>query len=289
MPALSIRGAACHAALLLVSACAFPLRQFELKDRPFDCKQANRYAYFTLRSMGFSLNALEPATVDHAGAMHGIRKTETGTESATVAITCHKAGGADITASQDAAFLGQTEFKRGFYMSFTGVVSQEEGQAEAAQAEAARPFEEKKRKGLQVWLRPVPGLGSRLDFNLDLDAGSVLPVLVTVNNVTTRTYRLDPSAIVLIRHDGTRVPPLALHDAAQQVETAAATHATGNSPPVLATVIRELESHRFTARSVAPTQRLSGYLYYPAAEYTKGRVVLEDAESEESEGFVVEF
>ena len=121
-----------------------------------------------------------------------------GTETATVAITCHKSGGADINASQDHAFLGQTEFKRGFYMSFTGIVSQEEGQAAAAQAEAARPFEEKQRKGLQVWLRPVPGLGSKLDFNLDLEAGGVLPVLVTVNNVTTRTYTMEPSDVVLI-------------------------------------------------------------------------------------------
>ena len=275
--------------VLLASACAFPVRQFDLKDRPFDCKQANRYAYFTLRSMGFSLNALEPATVDHAGAMHGVRKTETGTESATVAIICHKTGGADISASQDNAFLGQVEFKRGFYMSFTGVVSQEEGQAAEAQTETARPFEEKKRKGLQVWLRPVPGLGSKLDFNLDLDAGGVLPLLVTANNVTARTYKMEPSDVVLIAKDGTRVPPLALGDAAQRVAVTAAKQAKHGGVPGLAAVTQELESHLFTARSVAPKQRLSGYLYYPVAQYTKGRVVLEDAASEEAEGFVVEF
>jgi hypothetical protein len=288
MRAGSLRRAACRAALLLVAGCAFPVRQFELKDRPFDCKQANRYAYFTLRAMGFSLNALEPATEEHPGAMHGIRKTETGTQSATVAVTCHKGGRADITASEDAAFLAQTEFKRGFYMSFSGVVAQEEGQAAAAQAEAARPFEEKTRKGLQVWLRPVPGLGSKLDFNVDLAASGVLPVLVTVNNVTTRTYRLDPSDIVLIRTDGARVPPLALRDAARHVATATA-HAPSDSPPTLAAATQELDAHRFTARSVPPRGRLSGYLYYPVADYTKGRVVLEDADSEESEGFVVEF
>jgi hypothetical protein len=286
---LSRRRVAGCAALLLISACVFPVRQFELTDRPLDCKQANRYAYFTLRSMGFSLNALEPATVDHPGAMHGIRKTETGTESATVAITCHKEGGADITASKDNSFLAQSEFKRGFYMSFTGVVSQTEGEAAAAQAEAARPFEEKQRKGLQVWLRPVPGLGSKLDFTLDLDAGGVLPVLVTVNNVTMRTYKMDPSEIVLIANDGTRVPPLALGDAAQRIVAAAGKQGKGDGAPTLAAVTRELESRRFTARSVPAKQRLSAYLYYPAAEYRKGRVVLEDAASEESEGFVVEF
>jgi hypothetical protein len=289
MQRFRLRRAACGAVVLLAASCAFPVRQFELTDRPFDCKQANRYAYFTLRSMGFSLHALEPATVDHPGAMRGFRKTETGTESATVTITCHKDGHADISASQDSVFLGQVEFKRGFYMSFTGVVSQEEGQAAAEQSEAARPFEEKQRKGLQVWLRPVPGLGSKLDFNVDLDAGGVLPVLVTVNNVTPRTYRMDPNDIVLIATDGTRVPPLALADAAQRVATAAATQAKHDDAPAPSTVTRELESHLFTAQSVPSKQRLSGYLYYPVAAYAKGRVVLEDVASEESEGFVIEF
>src|SRR5262249_4442289 len=83
MPSWSLRRLAGSTALLLAAACAFPVRQFELKDRPYDCKQANRYAYFTLRSMGFSLVALEPATEEHPGAMHGYRKSETGTETAT--------------------------------------------------------------------------------------------------------------------------------------------------------------------------------------------------------------
>jgi len=288
MPAVPFRRLACSALLWLTAACAFPVRQFDLNDRPFDCKQANRYAYFTLRSMGFSLLALEPATVDRPGSMHGYRKTETGTETATVAIVCHKEGGADINASQDNTFLGQVEFKRGFYMSLTGVVSQEEGEAAAAQAEAARPFEEKQHKGLQVWLRPVPGVGSKLDFDLDLDAGGVLPVLVTINNVTTHNYRLELDDVVMIAGDGTRVAPLALTDAAQRVAAAAA-HAPHGSAPALGAVTRELESHLFTGRRVEPKQRLSGYLYYPVAPYTKGRAVLEDTASEESEGFVVEF
>jgi len=289
MPGLHLRFSACCVAALLAAGCAFPVRQFDLQDRPYDCKQANRYAYFTLRAMGFSLVGLEPATVDHPGAMHGYRKTETGTETASVAITCHKSGGADITASQDGAFLGQTEFKRGFYMSFTGVASQEEGQAAEAQTEAARPFEEKKQKGLQVWLRPVPGVGSKLDFNLDLDAGGVLPVLVTVSNVTTRTYKMDPDDVVLIANDGTRVAPLTLRDAAQRVTGAAGKERTRGSAPSLAAVTQELESHLFTARTVPAKQRLSGYLYYPVAAYAKGRAVLEDTVSEEAEGFVVEF
>ncbi len=163
------------------------------------------------------------------------------------------------------------------------------GQAAEAQTEAARPFEEKKQKGLQVWLRPVPGVGSKLDFNLDLDAGGVLPVLVTVSNVTTRTYKMDPDDVVLIANDGTRVAPLTLRDAAQRVTGAAGKERTRGSAPSLAAVTQELESHLFTARTVPAKQRLSGYLYYPVAAYAKGRAVLEDTVSEEAEGFVVEF
>jgi len=153
----------------------------------------------------------------------------------------------------------------------------------------ARPFEEKQHKGLQVWLRPVPGLGAKLDFSLDLEAGGVLPVLVTINNVTTHSYRLEPDDVVLIAADGTRVPPLALADAAQHVATPAAKHAGHGVAPALGAVTQELRSHLFTARTVAPKERVSGYLYYPVASYAKGRAVLEDIASEESEGFVVEF
>ena len=204
--------------------------------------------------MGFTLDALEPATVDHPGAMHGIRKTRDGPETATVAIVCHKGGGADINASQDNAFLGQVEFKRGFYMSFTGVVSQEEGQATAAQAEAARPFEEKQRKGLQVWLRPVPGVGSKLDFNLDLAAGGVLPVLVTVNNVTTHSYTMDPSDVVLIaerRHP--RAAAGARRRGATRRQPPPPSSQRRPPRPPLADVTQELESH-LLHRPLRPAQ-----------------------------------
>src|SRR5262249_48605897 len=134
---------------------------------------------------------------------------------------------------------------------------------------------------------PVPGVGSKLDFTVDLAAGGVLPVLVTVNNVTTHTYTLDPNDIVLLQSDGTRVPPLALRDAARQ--GAGAQPAARDHRLPLAAVTQELEVHRFTATTVPPKQHVSGYLYYPVRDYTKGRVVLEDAATEESEGFVVEF
>lgn len=286
MPATPLCRTAWYAGVLLSAACAVPGRQFELRDRPLDCAQANRYAYFALRSMRFTLTALEPAKPGHPGRMRGTRRTGSGTETASVTITCHPNGTADVVATQDRTLVTPVEFKRGFYMSFSGVVSEEEGAAAAAQAEAARSLEEKQRKGLQVSIRPVPGVGSKLDFDVDIAAGGVLPVLVTINNVTARAYTMTPNDLVLIRDDGARVPPMPVQAAAERVANAPVQRAAGRD---LAAVAAELQGRLLTVRAVAAEQRASGYLYYPAGEYIKARVVVEETASGETEGFVVEF
>jgi hypothetical protein len=281
---------AASVALLLLAACTPPVRQFDLNNRPLSCEQANQYAYRTLQSMGFQLTGFEPAASGKPGQMHGTRRTDTGLQDVTVSINCHPGGGTDINASEDGSLLGQLELKRGFYMSFTGVIAAAEATASKEQAELARSFDQKKSKGLQVLLTPVRGLGSKLDFNLDLAAGGVLPVLVTINNVTTRAYKVDANDVVLMQKDGTRVSSLAVQDAAQRVATALAQQAKDDhAAPDLNNVTQRLQSRVFTSRSVPPRQSVKGYLFFPLGQYAKGRVVLEDVENEESEGFVVEF
>jgi hypothetical protein len=282
----------CGLVYLLSAAlsCTPPVRQYALKDQNLTCERANDYSYRTLRAMGFTISAFEPAAVGRPGTIHGSR-AELGVQNVTVTITCRAAGTADINASEDGRLLGRVEFKRGFYMAFTGVAEQTAASEAAALEEAQRPLEQKKEKGLHVLLQPVLGQGAKLDFALDLTAGGILPVRVTINNASARSYSLDPNDVVLIQRDGTRVPPLPIDEVVKRVAAAerAKADSAAATPTDNAAITQRLRDRLLQTRAVSVNQQLSGYLYFPLETYTKGRVSLEDQESEEAEGFVVEF
>ncbi len=263
-----------------------PIRQFDLKNQALTCAQANEYAYRSLQNMGFSIIAFDPAGVGRAGDLHGTREDRGSTQKVTVTIAC-TGSGADIVASEDNRWVGLLDFKRGFYFAFTATVAQASVTAAAAREEAERPLDQKKRKGLQVALEPLPGASAKLEFDFDLAAARILPLRVTINNVTTRVYALDPSDIVLIQADGTRVHPLPIAASAQQV--ADAMRGSEAASMDVAAIGRQLQMRLLQTHSVPANQTVSGFLYYPLAAYVKGRVSLEDQASEESEGFLVEF
>jgi hypothetical protein len=284
-------GICCLAYMLSTAlSCTPPIRQYALNDQKLTCARANDYSYRTLRSMGFAISAFEPAAVGHPGAIHGSRE-ERRVQNVTVAIACRSDGTADIDASEDGRLLGQIEFKRGFYLAFTGVAAVAAVTEAAAREEAQRPLERKKTKGLRVLLQPVAGQGAKLDFALDLAADGILPVRVTINNASARSYSFDPDDVALIQRDGTRVHPLPIDEAVERVAAAERARSEGTSaaPAGSTDIARRLRDRLLQARAVSANQQLSGYLYFPSGTYTKGRVTLEDRESEEAEGFVVEF
>jgi hypothetical protein len=259
-----------------------PIRQYDLNNQPLTCAQANDYALRTLQAMGFTVTAFQPAAVGRRGTLHGTRE-ERGTQAVTVEVTCDGKT-ADVDASEDGKFLGQIEFKRGFYLSFTGIVQADEITARDA---ALHPARERQGAGLQVRLQPVPGQAAKLDFDFDLAAAGVLPVRVTITNGTSRTYAFDPTDIVLIQKDGTRVRPLSLAAAAQRIVTAP--HPADAAAADSGVVADRLRAHALSGDSIAAGQTVKGYLFFPLGQYVKGRVSLEDTATEESEGFVVEF
>jgi hypothetical protein len=284
-----LRGAvALNAALCLLlgalTACTPPIRQFDLQNQRLTCEQGNDYALRTLQAQGFAVTAFQPAAIGKPGRLRGTRD-ERGTQNATVEVRCDGKT-VDVDASEDGKWLGQLEFKRGFYLSFTGIVQAAEI-SEAAEREAALHPREHQGAGLRVLLKPVPGQAAKLDFDVDLAAAGVLPVQVTITNGTARIYRYDPTDIVLIQADGTRVQALSIDAAAQRV--VAAPHPADAPVPDTSTVTQRLTLHALSGDSVAANQTVKGYVFFPLGRYAKGRVSLEDRATEESEGFVVEF
>jgi hypothetical protein len=288
-----VRAFAAWALLCVLStalSCTFPIRQYALKEQKLTCARANDYAYRTLRAMGFAISAFEPAAVGRPGTIHGWREERT-VQNVTVTITCRPNDTADIDASEDGRLLGQIDFKRGFYLAFTGVAAQMAVIEAAAREEAERPLEQKKTKGLRVLLQPIPGQGAKLDFALDLGIDGILPVRVTINNASARCYNLDPDDVALIQRDGTRVHPLSIDEVVDRVVAAERAKSDGapSTTSGSADIARRLRDRLLKARTISAGEQLSGYLYFPLGSYSKGRVTLEDQASEEAEGFVVEF
>jgi hypothetical protein len=280
-------------AVLSSYACSPPIKQFELRDQTLSCEEANEMSYKTLRAMGFTLTAFEPAKPGNAGVLKGHRQRPGPPpyrQSVTVDIECAPSG-TSIDAHEDSTLLDQVEFKRGFYHSFTNIVSMtaaEQALEERIDAGTAPPSQQ--RRDLQVLVEPVRGHEAKLYFEIDLAAGGILPLRLTMNNRTAHRYRLKPEEIRLTRTDRKRVSSLTPEQAAARVAEA---RQPKTGEPVttasLESVTNRLRGELFVADAVEPGERLSGFLYFPLAEYQRARVVVVEDGSGESEGFMVEF
>jgi hypothetical protein len=251
----------------LVGGCA--AHRYDLEDQPLSCEQANRYTYQTLELMGFTVTRVDLAAPGRRGEVAAQRRRSGEEQHVTVRIDC-TAATAGISPRRDGWLSGGAEFERGFSMAFTSV-ARGAGDEHAASG------------GLQVLLRPKPGLGAKLEFDLDLAAAGVLPVQVTIDNRTTRLYTFERTDFVLIGSGGARVQPLAIDEVVRRTVAASGTAATP------AAVEQRLRGRTFDADAVAAHQRVSGFMFYPLAPYVEGRAILRDAESDESEGVRVEF
>lgn len=272
------------ALLAALTACGPPMRQFDLMNQALTCEQANDATLRALESMYFKISEFEPAAAGRPGKVRGKRKATVGFQNVRVNITCRN-GGADVDASEEGDFFGVSDFKQTFYLHFTAAIAEV-----AAGGAPGRDRGPRSTTGLQVLIEPVDGLNAKIDFDLDPTAAGVLPVRITINNVTARRYTFDPNEVVLLRTDGARVSPLSVAEAAQRIAAAEAKHRTAAGGAVVDSpeAARRLEQKVLSSHAVAGKQTLKGYLFYPVGQYTKGRLSLEDVESEESEGFVVD-
>jgi hypothetical protein len=143
------------------------------------------------------------------------------------------------------------QFSQAFYSRFKGT------------AEVARRGEEPKPQGqMQVVMRPLIGLETKLEFGSEVT--QVFPVRVEVSNTTEHTYVLEADQIVLLTASGDRVKPLG---------------ESGSAFP----------ARPLTSQTLAPGTSIKAYLYYPPGSYTGARGFIVEEESQEREGFDVQF
>jgi hypothetical protein len=135
-------------------------------------------------------------------------------------------------------------------------------------------------------VEPLAGQAAKLDIPFDLAAGGVLPVRLSLTNLTGHAYGIDAGNVRLARADGERVTALSADEAASRI---AATANPAGAPPSREAARAALAAKQFTATVLAPSAAYTGFLYFPVAEYRGARVVVTDTETGEDEGVRVEF
>ncbi len=219
------------------------------------CDQANMIMRQALRSSGFTITSDTPATLASAGRIAGEKE---GAKPTSVSITCHVDRNiVEMEISQDSPLVDSVDFYKalsdfqlGFYTAFNKV----EGRIARNPADQGR---------LYVSVRPMNLVDTQIVFGAK-DLG-VLPLKVNIANPTALTYVLETEKIVLLEEaSGKRIKPLSAEEASLP------------TPPL-------------TDRQIGPGASIQGYLYYPSGTYTGARGSMAEQQSQEREGFSVDF
>ncbi len=268
-------------------ACTSMQAQYAVRRSNISCDQANRYAFQSMKSLGYTVTTFEPAAVGRVGLLRG-SKTEEGhsDRDGVVRIACDPSE--VLLDAAEEQFLSQDlTFTRGFYLAFTGIADHATTGAAYADEQTGGATE----GGVKFKIQPQLALETKLDFGEDLAAGGVLAVKVTVQNGSKVTYTLDPAAIELRPRGGSdKVRQLDVAPASQAIAEAAAAGLDPGIPgPTAASIEQTLRKRALAAGTLKPGGSAEGFVYFPTGTYARARATLVDVESGESEGFLVEF
>jgi hypothetical protein len=244
----------------IVMGCAAqqPPRKRTIEAPTLSCQEANRLAYRTVTTLGYSIASLQVATPGQPG--HILARKE-GAPDGKVTITCPGESSAVVEPEKTGlaipSLLGAAERPNEFPQIFTQTFNILRVNQEYA-------IQQGPEKGLSVTMTRLNSFESQMDLGADLPAGGVLPVKVVISNNTSRPYGLDASKVYLMTTGGGRVAPVA-------------PPASGQGKALQGEV------------TLQPGQTVTGYLFYPAGNYSSARTTLVDKETDEGEGFSVQF
>jgi hypothetical protein len=235
-----------------------PPRKRTIAAPTLSCAEANRLAYRTVTVLGYTPASLQVATPGQPG--HILARKE-GAKDGKVTITCNENGAIvepEKTGLPIPKLVGAAEAPGEFPQMFTQTFNV----LRTSQEIAAKQGPE---KGLTMTMTPLNGFESQMDFGADLPASGILPIKVVISNNTSRPYGLEVSTVYLQpAGGGGRVAPIA-------------PPAAGQGKALQGDLLLQ------------PGQVVTGYLFYPAGEYSSARTMLIDKETEEREGFSIQF
>lgn len=257
------------------AAQAEPLAElYEITDTDLSCEQAQQLAYRTVERMGYRVASATRAAPGKTGAIQAQQRRSGQTALVQVTIQCQPQG-----VVVDAASLSTLDVAS----PTPHPLVTDYHEREAPRLTKNRPppttyfrrafyslfhglADNVKRYGpegqVYVHIRPLPAMESELLFGVHTP--DIFIVAVEVANRTQQTYIFDTEQVHLLSAGGGTVRALAEKDAASL------------PPPMV-------------SQALAAQVATHGYLYYPAGEYLRVQGTLTEVQSQERQGFQIEF
>jgi len=283
-----MRSRALIAIAMLVEGCTSVQEQYNVRRTNLSCEDANRYAFQSMTSLGYTVTDLHRAAIGQEGTLKGTRSGDRGeVHHATVHIRCETSE-VLLTAAEDQFLKQDLTFTRGFYLAFTSL---------ADNAPAMASWDRQRSGGttgggVKFKITPQIGLETKLDFGEDLAGAGILAVKVSVENGSDRTYQFDPASIELRQSEGGggKVAQMAIEAVAAALARSDAADAGQGAPaPDPQRLAGLLGERALKGRTLRPGDQAEGFIYFPTGHYSRARATLVDVETSESEGFAVDF
>jgi hypothetical protein len=234
-----------------------PLRKRVAETRIPTCEEANRLAYRAVVSVGYAVTSVQIAKPGQPG--HIEAKKEDG-KSGKVVITCsdesHATAEPDRTGEPVRVLIGAADKPGSFPHVFT--------QTYNILLSSKVLDDQGPERGMSIVLTRLGSFESQVELGADLPKSGVLPIKAVITNNSPRPYRLTAEKILLSSSGGGQVAPIS-------------PPATGQGNPLRGDI------------TLQPGQNITGYLFYPAGQYSSARTTLTDKENNEEEGFSVRF
>jgi len=265
--------------LVVLSAAGFsacgaaqlcPQRHGMVHQPAMSCAELNSVTAAAVKRLGFNINNFAPATSEQVGKLEGTKRDDyDNTYHITVELKC-SASEAMADAVTTLGCGGQISFPNDFQQSFVASIGKKTGPTLVPKDEQA---------GLRIEVEPQRD-GDKA-VGVPLAAVDLMVVKVTINNRTSRTYRVDNDAVTLVSQAGTTVDDIPPAEAAKRVAQ--------KVPAEGANAQKRLSDKSLQAGTIDANGKLEGYLYVPRQAYKRATVRLVDTEADEPEGFTVEF
>lgn len=235
------------------------------------CRAATRAARTALKRMSYAIESVATATPDRPGEIRAHRNTGWYTGDAgdsygvAVRITCDDNG---------SVFKAATEEPLSQRIAFKRDLPGEIDRAVSRRTTRPRPRTQQPAAELEVEIRPLTGAAARKQIGAAPETVGIMPVHVRVTNRSTLTYRFSGERLRMTTEERVRQQPLAMDEVAAALAPEWADNARRQLMP---------------DGEIPPGATVEGYLFVPNAAYRRAKVVLIETESEEAEGFSVEF
>ena len=275
----------------LVAGCTPVSQSYVVHSAEIGCEEGNRYVYAAVTDMNMKVTSFTQARRGRPGHLTAVGRDRRGE----VTIICDDTG-VHIDPTQTS--MGDRIFERGVFLSVTGrsglhmdrgeITGRDRPAGDLAQTvtDGAPPAS----GSVLVEVEPQRGFETVLDFDADLASAGILPIRVTIRNGSKRAYSFSLDGVIVRKRDSseTAVRLTAVEAAARLTAKAGsggAQTAVGNVESARKIMIdKELKNARLAAGA-----SVTGYVYYPVADYDRAKIQMMDVAAEEIESFLVEF